>query len=86
MKQAVVGVWAASSWAEPRRAMCFVRAWGGRESFLVGRDRLRARVVAVRLYAGGLPGCLLFIVSRGMWVAALQAAHGRGGWRGCSDR
>jgi len=47
---------------------------------------LRARVVAVRLYAGGLPGCLLFIVSRGMWVAALQAAHGRGGWRGCSDR
>jgi hypothetical protein len=86
MKQAVMGVWAAGSWAEPRRAMCFVRAWGGRESFLVGRDRLRARVVAVRLYAGGLPGCLLFIVSRGMWVAALQAAHGRGGWRGCSDR
>ena len=86
MKQAVVGVWAAGSSAEPRRAMCFVRAWGGRESFLVGRDRLRARAVAVRLYAGGLPVCLLFIVSRGMWVAALQAAHGRGGWRGCSDR
>src|SRR6516225_10134012 len=71
MKQAVVGVWAAGSWAEPRRAMCFVRAWGGRESFLVGRDRLRARAVAVRLYA---EGCL---------AVCLSSSHGGCGWPRC---
>ena len=54
-----------------RATHVLIYAWGGREGFLVGRDHLRARAVAARLYAEGCPR------------VCFSSSHGGCGWPRC---